>query len=457
MYGKKCVITILTILIASIIQASTVAESAGEDVGSTSWQLVVVGEFAMKVPDSWRLCGKTEIDKIRAFYEEQARTIYSQYNNGAQSPQSNVSMKAYYYGGGDGLLAIVSMDVPSQADLISTLKKEADEKGRWGERNGHIKKYYGKKPIESESCSGFYVTMLDSSGALSLSAGLEHNHKRNTVIQLTMTCPKDMKKEQAISQLNQIIDSISLDEERVRELKPVPTPTAEQKRNGVTSLWLASEMGDASTVRRLVSAGTDPNPVRISDGATALCQAAQQGHSEVVKVLLEAGADPTIGRSSDGSVPLYCAAMNGHSETVSALLSGKAIVDPKNAKGITPLWIAAQEGHVDVVKVLAKNGADLNHKAKKERTTPLVQAAQQGHLGVVEALVTNGAQIDLARGDGITPLMIAAFNGRENIVRYLLKSGADRKKTVTSGPARGMTAADLAKHKGYSRITNLLN
>lgn len=52
---------------------------------------------------------------------------------------------------------------------------------------------------------------------------------------------------------------------------------------------------------------------------------------------------------------------------------------------------------------------------------------------LVQYLVKKGADIELANRHGHTPLMIAAFKMRADIVRFLLKHGADPCRTSIKG------------------------
>ena len=57
---------------------------------------------------------------------------------------------------------------------------------------------------------------------------------------------------------------------------------------GTTALMVASYKGNESTVRLLLSHGSDPNAM--VEGETALSHAKQKGHLEIVQILKQAGA-----------------------------------------------------------------------------------------------------------------------------------------------------------------------
>lgn len=64
---------------------------------------------------------------------------------------------------------------------------------------------------------------------------------------------------------------------------------------------------------------------------------------------------------------------------------------------------------------------------------PLADAAMQGDLARVEALIRQGADLDAAQGDGMTALHWAAEQGRADMARRLIESGADVAVTTRLG------------------------
>ncbi|MFW9983019.1 MAG: ankyrin repeat domain-containing protein [Candidatus Thorarchaeota archaeon] len=81
---------------------------------------------------------------------------------------------------------------------------------------------------------------------------------------------------------------------------------------------------------------------------------------------------------------------------------------------------AAKEGDLDAVKDALENGADINSPDEDFRQSALHIAASEGHIEVVRHLIDNGA--DLLQMDGVdmTPLHLAARDGRTSIVELIL-------------------------------------
>jgi ankyrin repeat protein len=85
----------------------------------------------------------------------------------------------------------------------------------------------------------------------------------------------------------------------------------------------------------------------------------------------------------------------------------------------------------------------------------LLSAAKQGDTAHVQSFLQSGAAgfgVNSHAGGGWTPLMIAAANGRVEVVELLLSHAAD----VTLRNADGETALSLARRHGYGEVERLL-
>lgn len=106
-----------------------------------------------------------------------------------------------------------------------------------------------------------------------------------------------------------------------------------------------------------------------------------------------------------------------------AFLAARAHPSSDDA-GFTPLHHAVLHGHVRLIPVLVSHGADADAQDNLGRT-PLHLAASSGRAGAALALIRAGAAVDGPAGAAAaTPLMVAAEEGRTNVVRMLLNHGA---------------------------------
>ena len=167
-----------------------------------------------------------------------------------------------------------------------------------------------------------------------------------------------------------------------------------------------------------------------SIGFTALMYFAQHGvwGDRMVETLLQHGAE--INRqTSDGHTSALMAAVRGeHAQVVDTLLRHGAEVSQVSADGNTPMLAAVHNGHAQILDALLQHGAEVNQADTLGRTALNIAAV---HLlvpaktaeGVVEVLLQHRADVNHMRGS--TALIAAAMNDRPDMVRFLLRNGAD--------------------------------
>jgi ankyrin repeat protein len=138
-----------------------------------------------------------------------------------------------------------------------------------------------------------------------------------------------------------------------------------------------------------------------------------------------------------------------------------ALMAPNPVNGDTPLYEASVYGHAAVVEaLLAHEATEVNQAETDTGSTPLYMASHNGHAAVVEALLRHSAiKVDQAMtdGNGTTPLIRAAIDGRQQCVELLLDAGADRTIAMTGSTYGGYTAGDWAKQQGHESIVALLD
>ena len=100
---------------------------------------------------------------------------------------------------------------------------------------------------------------------------------------------------------------------------------------------------------------------------------------------------------------------------------------------------------MEIARVLLEHGANLEAVCQGTcMFTPLHEAAWNGKTDVVRWLIGHGAKVTATAGHGETALHLAAQEGHADIIRALIASGAD----VYARDGSGKTALDVATAKG---------
>ena len=194
-----------------------------------------------------------------------------------------------------------------------------------------------------------------------------------------------------------------------------------------TRLHDAAREGDLDAIAALLAEGL-PLDARDAAGRTPVMAATVARETASVRVLLEAGADPDIQDDRLDSVFLYAGA-EGLLDILR--LANEAGADPTitNRFGGTALIPACERGHVAVVRYLLEaSDVDVNH-VNRLGWTGLLEAiilsdGGPAHQAIVALLIEHGADVNLADGDGVTPLAHARSRGFDEIASQLEAAGA---------------------------------
>lgn len=231
---------------------------------------------------------------------------------------------------------------------------------------------------------------------------------------------------------------------------------------GGTALHHAANLDNVKIVELLLKQdGIDINiPHARWNHHSALMLAAESGHVDVIQELLpmtqldiEQEATAPHGQSA-----LMRAAACGHADAVRLLLSHpKVNINHQDRYGSTSLILSASSGDIDVVQVLLDKDADteVTETPGGGDGTALNRAIDENNIAVVQLLVERGANIQHKDIFDRGMLHSAAVNGREEILRLLLKS--NRELDVNAQDINGKTTLhDAARFGYYSTIETLL-
>ena len=120
-------------------------------------------------------------------------------------------------------------------------------------------------------------------------------------------------------------------------------------------------------------------------------------------------------------------------------------------------WWLDLNGTGDDDSVLRKRLRNLAKQGRKRLGTDIHKAAWEGNLDVVQAFVTTRSSLvneddDTDHGDKYRPLHYAAYQGHEDVCKYLMSKGAKINEQTTTG----CTALFFASQQGREDIVRLL-
>jgi len=177
------------------------------------------------------------------------------------------------------------------------------------------------------------------------------------------------------------------------------------------------QLDDPGTVQEMLVDTISPNQVNPAGGEPALVLAVREGSMKVFGVLMKQPRIDLEAPAINGNTALMMAAYRNNGAAADALLARGALV-------ARPGW------------------------------TALHYAAAGGSVEIATALLARGAGIDATSPSGMTPLMLAAREGKEDMVKLLLERGANA--SLQDGGFH-QTAAEFALKADKPWIANTIN
>lgn len=138
--------------------------------------------------------------------------------------------------------------------------------------------------------------------------------------------------------------------------------------------------------------------------------------------------------------PLFGLGIAGCHRTNST--STAAVTETTPAIVRPPLIAATLAGDIKEVRSLLESGTDPN--LIYNTNTALTYAARDGFTDIARVLIDSGADVNWIDGEGVTPLILAAFKNHLELVQLLLDHGAD----TTVRDQWDRTALDYALRRG---------
>ena len=225
---------------------------------------------------------------------------------------------------------------------------------------------------------------------------------------------------------------------------------------GDTLLSTASKYGKLETVKYLVSQHVNLEATQsdIPYDNTALTKAICFNRLDIAKYLLECGAKFQTFENTTAPNALEIACGNGNLDMVKWILdSGYPLTTMQKVGAMTH---AAQNDRIDVLKYLLNDKKfDINSQSYDD--TVLEGATYCASLDTIKFLVEYGANVNGGKTQYSPPLTTAVMFNREDVVKYLIKKGADVNLAgISSEGSKNSRPLTEAIQSGYFDMVKLL-
>jgi ankyrin repeat protein len=204
-------------------------------------------------------------------------------------------------------------------------------------------------------------------------------------------------------------------------------PCVGDSRENISPLHDAVLYGEPENISDLIIKGNNVGKRTGLSKETPIHWAAKLGRLECLKLLSNFGGSLTTkDGSEEGNSAMHLAVIHGQEEITRWLIDNGVCVNTANNKGITPLVYATWYGYTKLVQTLVEKGANVNCQTScLNNATPLHLAVRREKQDVVRTLLKFGADPKLFCSYNQTPVHWAAAYGNLQSLKIMEICGAD--------------------------------
>ena len=225
-----------------------------------------------------------------------------------------------------------------------------------------------------------------------------------------------------MGEIEMLLDAVAKGDVEIIETALAENPEFVRLKGGYlgwTLLHEAAHRGQIAIAELLIDRGAPVHERDKGDNATPLHWAAGAGHLDVVVMLVTRGADVNDRNDLTGTGPIGWSTLGTYRPKVAEFLA--------DAGAEIDFFPAIAMNRIDVVAdIIEKQPAILESSlgAEMPYDRPLLFAVRRGRGKVVEMLLDAGADPNERSWLGLSPLAVAGFHGRTDIIPKLEARGA---------------------------------
>ncbi|GFY68105.1 ankyrin-3 [Trichonephila inaurata madagascariensis] len=192
---------------------------------------------------------------------------------------------------------------------------------------------------------------------------------------------------------------------------------------GKTCLHFSAKAPNIEAIKLVLQQGLDVASKDL-DEQTALHVAAKHDRINIVKYLINTKLMCINECDIHGKTPLHLAIDGDSKKTAKYLLKHEANMAIKDTSGLSPLHCAILRNNTKMAEFLLEKETNIGNNLSPGGYSALHRAAEKGQTGLVIMLIKK-IDLGLKTDFGVTPLHVAADNGHLEVVKILIRSGAD--------------------------------